>query len=547
MPPHQTTTPTPAAGQAPTNTNNSAAGQAPTSTPYLRLTLTTPTTRIDLALPSDLPLADLHPELLRLSGHHAPHPHTSQPHPHTNPTHPHTPIGHHLVRRDGTILNSSRTLAAQRVLDGEILAMRPFAESLAPPVFDDISDAVASTVARDRTLWSDHLTRTTGLSATSALLTLLALTLWNAHPLHHTRGLPGTLAALTAVLLLALAATRARVYDDQGSALALGAPALAHAAVAGTAFLPLAPGAGPGRLHALLALAAVLLASVLLLIASPNRTGTPTPPATAPSHTTPSHPTDAPFVATATASTAGLLLLFAATVTGLTPTRAAALGVPLLVGALAFLPSLAARFARIPVGFAAPPTPASGGYVTDPEPDSPQPPVDAVRIAARTRRGHELLTGLVGGCALLAVACAAVLGFSGGVRAQLLALALGAALLLRAHLFRYTAQAGCVLAAGLGTLLLLGLGMALRPPPALTAAALAGHTGPLDLRTIGVTAVTAAVAAVLAAIALIVPKKGVTPFWGRFLELADTCVLLLPVPLCLAVFDAYHALRAAGP
>lgn len=35
-----------------------------------------------------------------------------------------------------------------------------------------------------------------------------------------------------------------------------------------------------------------------------------------------------------------------------------------------------------------------------------------------------------------------------------------------------------------------------------------------------------------------------TPFWGRFLEIAETVVLLTLLPLCLAVFDVYHSIRA---
>ncbi len=47
----------------------------------------------------------------------------------------------------------------------------------------------------------------------------------------------------------------------------------------------------------------------------------------------------------------------------------------------------------------------------------------------------------------------------------------------------------------------------------------------------------------ITAIGLIVPRKGVTPFWGRFLEVAETRVLLTLVPLCLAVFDVYDGPR----
>ncbi|MFE1345283.1 EsaB/YukD family protein, partial [Streptomyces sp. NPDC058757] len=184
------------------------AGQsAPTTvfhggTGFCRITVVAPDGRVDVALPEDVALADLYPEVLRLSGQ--------------TPA-PGAPVGYHLVRRDGTVLDGSRSLAAQRILDGELLSLRPFAESLPPAVFDDVSDAVASAVSKDRTLWSDALMRGAGLFGGAILLVLLAFVLWTAEPRHDMHGLPGILAAVTGVLLLALAAVRARVYDDRGS------------------------------------------------------------------------------------------------------------------------------------------------------------------------------------------------------------------------------------------------------------------------------------------------------------------------------------------
>ncbi|MFV2119236.1 type VII secretion integral membrane protein EccD, partial [Streptomyces sp. Act-28] len=174
----------------------------------------------------------------------------------------------------------------------------------------------------------------------------------------------------------------------------------------------------------------------------------------------------------------------------------------------------------------------------------PQGPVDAVRIAAQARRGHELLVGLVGGCALVAATAAGVLGFSDNVWGQLLALATGVAMMMRAHLFRYSAQVGCALAAGLASLVLLGLGLCVNPPEGLVRAALRGDGGALDIRTVWLAAAIAGAAALIVAVGLIVPNKGVTPFWGRFLEVAEGFFLLALVPLCLAVFDVYHSIRA---
>ncbi|MDJ0466907.1 type VII secretion integral membrane protein EccD [Streptomyces sp. H27-C3] len=474
-------------------------------TGFCRVTVVAPDGRVDVALPDDIPVADLHPEILRLSGQSS-----AQG----------APVGYHLVRRDGTVLDSTRSLLAQRILDGELLSLRPFAESLPPAVFDDVSDAVASAVARDRTLWNDRLMRAAGLLGGSVLLVLLAFVLWTADPRHDMHGLPGILAAVTGVLLLALAGVRARVYDDRGSAVALGLGSLANAAVAGAGLLPLEAGQGIGRLQFLLACTAVLLAAVILMIVAPAG--------------------DGPFVAFVFAAAVGLLVTFAAIATGMKSGETAAVCSPLAVGALAFLPGLSTRFARLPIGFE-PPRTSVGDYGSDPEPAGP---VDGERIAAQARRGHELLVGLVGGCALVAVGAAAVLGFSDNLWAQLLALTTGLAMLTRAHLFRYTAQVGCALAAGLGALVLLGLGLALNPPEGLVQDALKGEGAGLDVRTVWLAAAVAAVAALITAIGLIVPRKGVTPFWGRFLEIAEACVLLSLVPLCLAVFDVYHSIRA---
>ncbi|CAM5691001.1 type VII secretion integral membrane protein EccD [Streptomyces californicus] len=142
------------------------------------------------------------------------------------------------------------------------------------------------------------------------------------------------------------------------------------------------------------------------------------------------------------------------------------------------------------------------------------------------------------------MAASAVLGFSDDVWGQLLALATGVAMLMRAHLFRYTAQVGCALAAGLASLVLLGLGLSLNPPVAMVRDALRGDGTALDIRTVWLAAAVAGTAILITAIGLIVPRKGVTPFWGRFLEIAETVVLLTLLPLCLAVFDVYRSIRA---
>ncbi|MFE6833779.1 type VII secretion integral membrane protein EccD [Streptomyces sp. NPDC057705] len=498
------------------------------TTGFCRVTVVAPDSRIDVALPEDIAVADVYPELLRLTGQ-------------TQPVG--APTGFHLVRRSGTVLDGARTLAAQQVLDGEVLSLRPFAESLPPAVFDDVSDAVASAVVRDRHRWSDDMLRGAGLAGAALLLVMLGFVLWYADPVRHDmHGLPGIIAGAVGVLLTAVAGVRARVYRDRLSAVALGLGALPHLLIAGSGIIAPAVGDGPGRLQFLLGCVCVLVASVALVALTPSG--------------------DAPFVAATFVAATGTLATFAAIATEASATYTAAACAPVAIGLVAFLPGLSARFARLPIGYAAPQsaTDEYTDYAENPDRYEAEPygdqsgsdqheaagtPLDAEAIAAQARRGHEMLLGLVGGCAAVAVASAAVLGFSDNTWGRLLALATGLAMLLRARLFRYTSQVVCALAAGLAAIALLILGMALHPPvDLLEALVLEQDRSGLDLRTIWLTAAVAAGAALLAGIALVIPSKGLSPFWGRLLDLTEAAVLLSLVPLTLAVLDVYSRARA---
>lgn len=53
----------------------------------------------------------------------------------------------------------------------------------------------------------------------------------------------------------------------------------------------------------------------------------------------------------------------------------------------------------------------------------------------------------------------------------------------------------------------------------------------LDIRTIWLVAAIAATSAIVTAIGLVASRSGLTPFWGRFMEIAEGFVLLTLVPL----------------
>ncbi|TQF05355.1 type VII secretion integral membrane protein EccD [Kitasatospora acidiphila] len=478
------------------------------ATGFCRVTVVAPDSRIDVALPEDVPLADVYPEVLRLSG---------QTQGDGEPT------GFHLVRRDGTVLDSGLPLAAQQVRDGDLLSLRPFAESLPPAVYDDVADAIASAVEADRRFWSPDLMRAFGLIGATLLIVLLGFALWFASLTHDMHGLPGVLSGVSAVVLVAFAGVRARVYDDSGAALALGIGALPHALIAGTGVIGLTHKYdGPGRLQFLVGCVAVLLVSVLLVGLLPEK--------------------DSVFVAAAFLAAAGTLATFAAVLMPTTPVShiAGASGV-IAVAAVGFLPALSARFARLPVGFSAPGQTRTRGSRLGEETSRAE-AVQYERIAHQARRGHEVLVGLVGGSAAVVVGACAVLGFSDQMFPEVLALALGISTMLRARLFRYTAQVFSLTIAGLVSLGLLIVGLALHTPLFI----LKGASGTdLDLRTLWLGGSIAIGAALLIAIALVVPRLGVSPFWGRILDLVDSMLLMSLVPLALAVLNIYALVRGA--
>ena len=474
-----------------------------TATGFCRVTVVAPDSRIDVALPEDVPLADVYPEVLRLSGQTLAEG---------------APTGFHLVRRDGTVLDSSLPLLAQQVRDGDLLSLRPFADSLPPAVYDDVAEAIATAVSADRTLWGPELMRGAGLIGGVILFALLGFALWFSDLRHDMHSLPGLLSGVAALVLIALAGVRARVYDDRGSALALGLAALPHALIGGSGIVAPDLGSGPGRIQFLIGCIAVLAASVLLTALMPGG--------------------DSPFVAATLVSAVGTLATFGAVLTEASAGQVAAVAAVVVIALIGYLPQLSARFARLPVAFH---TPLQTGGLSGAEQAAEEDGADYSRIAAQARRGHELLVGLVGGCAAIVVGCATVLAFTDGRWPELLAAVLGVTTMLRARLFRHTAQVLSLLVSGLVSLGLLVLGVALHMQLFLYQNL--GNTSAVDVRTVLLGASIAIGSAVLVGIALVVPARGVSPFWGRILDLADSLMLLALIPLALAVLGVYAAVR----
>ncbi len=214
-------------------------------TGFCRITVVAPDVRVDVALPEDVPLAELLPDVLRMAdqwqneGAHS---------------------GFSLARLDGGELDTGLSLAAQGVRNGDLLYLRAATETLPPPVYDDVVDAIASTVADDNRMWSGVHFRRLGLIGGSLVLAVGAWVLWSADDPH---GMPAAVAGILAVLLTIAGGVSSRSYKDHIGGAVLGGCAVPYAFLAGLGVLPLSANAGLGRSHFIVACAAVLVVAVI--------------------------------------------------------------------------------------------------------------------------------------------------------------------------------------------------------------------------------------------------------------------------------------------
>src|SRR5689334_9817674 len=102
----------------------------PPAPAYCRLTVLAPRASVDVALPADVPVADLVPMVLELVGEPAP----GQP-----------PRPWRLSGAAGGTFPAGATLSQLGVLDGELLRIAPAGTTPTPPTFDDPVDALAAT------------------------------------------------------------------------------------------------------------------------------------------------------------------------------------------------------------------------------------------------------------------------------------------------------------------------------------------------------------------------------------------------------------------
>ncbi|MFK8908915.1 type VII secretion integral membrane protein EccD [Streptomyces sp. YS-3] len=222
------------------------------STPGLcRLTVRTPQRLIELAVPADVPVADLLPILLDHAGEGLAEKGIEHD-------------GWVLQRLGETPLDDESTLEALALRDGETLHLRPRSQALPALHFDDLVDAVATTMRERPHGWAERTSRWSLRAAAVALLAagLVVLALpGGAAPLR------AAVAAGTALLVLFGAASASRAVGDAAAGAALGVLVPPYLALAG-ALLP-AGGEGPQMTGArLLAGSAAATGGAVLAVAA---------------------------------------------------------------------------------------------------------------------------------------------------------------------------------------------------------------------------------------------------------------------------------------
>ncbi|MEV4664266.1 type VII secretion integral membrane protein EccD [Micromonospora echinofusca] len=456
-----------------------------------RVTISAPQRRVDVALPEQVPLAELLPEVLRHAGEGL-----------ADDGERHS--GWVLRRTDGAVLATAQALLPQGVRDGEVLHLVPARAEWPELEYDDVVEAIADGARRRGGAWSPAATRAAALAGAAVPLAVGLLAVTAGGPAHEAAW-PG--AAVVALLLTLAGVVASRAHDDGPAGAALGGYALPYAAAAGALAVSSGDPVGPvpglrwiGAPELLAGSVALLLVSVLGLVGVATRLRV--------------------FVAGAAVGAAGALAALGGLL--LSPAGTAAVLLCVLVFAVGAVPLLAIRLGKVPLPPITLPTGEPGG--ADRARDLP----DRDRVYAAVARTEEMLTGMLLGHAVLAAAAAVVLCLSGGTAGRLLVAVAAAVLLLRSRLYVSLRHRVPTVAAGLAGYAVLG-------------AVLVDGSGPTGRLALVVGGLTLALVAVAAGTTY--ARRPVSPYVGRLADLTDTALVVSVVPVACAVLDLYERAR----
>jgi type VII secretion integral membrane protein EccD len=458
------------------------------TTVFSRVTVVAPRTRIDVALPAGVAVADLLPMLLEMAKE-------------TTPDGGARHGGWCLAKLGDSPLDPSRTLASLGVIDGELLQLRRRTENPPPPLFDDVVDAIAEASPDSYRPWTKQTARRIGFVAGALALVFAAITVFMAGPMYGGNAVGAAVTAgASAIAAVALGAVIARSYQQETAGVLIAAAGgLPMAFVSG---LYIVPGA-TGRPSLLLASSLVLItasASIMLIGAGVTT-----------------------FVAAGTASMIGVLAFGIGTLIAHPAEGIAAGTAAVALAGLSVLPRLTIQLARLPL-------PNVPGSAEDLKEDTGFP--DYRSIERRAGLAHEYMTGMIIGCGVAAAIAAVITAGKGDVWAISMAIAATLVLLLRARTYANGSQAIALLATGMLSAggIMIGWLTVSTPQDRL-------------LWVFGSFILLGAVALVLG---VIFPEQRFSPPLRRTVEIIEAICIAVLLPLALAVMNLYSTLRHAN-
>ncbi|MGW1100509.1 type VII secretion integral membrane protein EccD [Streptomyces sp. NPDC002455] len=453
-----------------------------------RLTVRAPAKSIDLAVPADVPVADLLPAVLGYAGDDLEE----------------AGIDHGgwvLQRLGGEPLDEERTLDSYGLRDGDTLYLRPRTEALPEVHLDDLVDGISTTMRDHPFGWTPKVSRWVLLGIAVAVLTggMVVLAWPGGSAL--SRAVFATAAGL---LLLAGAGAASRAVGDAGAGAALGFMVGPYLALAGW----LLPGGALSGPHAYETLGARLLAAgaaaaggavlALAVVAA----------------------FAALFLGVAVVSVFAALAAVLLITTDLAPVHAAGILAVLAVVLGAFVPSLAFRMS----GMRMPPLPTNAQQLQE----GIEPHATSV-VAARAILADGWMTSLYGAVGVVGAGCLVTLARERELAEIIMTVALSLLLILHARGLGNIWQRMSLVVPGVAGLLLLVL-----------VAAPAASPGYRLVTAAGLLAATAA----LAIAAWTVPGRRLVPYWGRAGELLHSALAVSVLPLALWVLGVYGTLRS---
>jgi type VII secretion integral membrane protein EccD len=451
------------------------------------VTIVSPRTRIDLALPSDVPLSDLLPTILHQAGEY----YIDEAGDNG---------GWILARLGDDAVDTGHSCSQLGINDGEMLYLNPADAAKPEIVFDDVIDAVATATEQRGNRWDHLATKRFSVGVGTAALAVGAIAiLLTGHLASAIVGLA------VAALLVGASALLSRAVGDSRAATYFGITAVLYAGVGG---LLIAAGDETNLLnldgpHVLIAASAILLFSVLSMVAVGDMASAPV------------------FIVTilgavVLAISTGLMMVIPHS----SAATAAGIAAPLALAILPAAPRLSLTMAMVPT----PQLPATTEELKEGDAEA----IDGKRILKLSEHAGNYLEALYSFAAVVGLVAAIALAFSGTVPGLILATILSLVLLSRARSIEDRPARIVMLTGGMG---------------GLTATLAAIFVASEDSILVRLTVILGALT-LLTLIAMVyglaVAGKKIAPTWGRALDIIEALLIVSILPLVGWVCNLYE-------